>query len=206
MEELTAKQQDILDFIKDVQAVEGNTPTLREIAAHFNYKSMNAARDHVQALIRKGYLEQLPNKARALKIIEPLREMRERLVDIPIYGTIPAGFASNDEQEVDGCITVDAGSLGIKAGAKTFALKVRGDSMIGRNICEGDIVVCEHGTTPQRGDVVAALIDNENTLKTFVRENGKAFLQAENPDYPELIPTTELIIQGVVTGLVRKFA
>ena len=83
-------------------------------------------------------------------------------------------------------------------------MQVRGDSMIGKHIVEGDYVVCEHGLTPRTGDIVAALIDNESTLKTFVMERGKPYLRAENPRYPKLIPTAELVIQGVMVGLIRK--
>ncbi len=76
--------------------------------------------------------------------------------------------------------------------------------MIGKHIVSGDLVVLEHGMTPRTGDVVAALIDNESTLKTFVLENGKPYLRAENPNYPALIPAQELVIQGVMIALVRK--
>jgi repressor LexA len=76
--------------------------------------------------------------------------------------------------------------------------------MIGRHIVDGDYVVLEHGKTPRPGDVVAALIDNESTLKTFVLEQGRPRLRAENPHYPKLIPAEELVIQGVMVGLLRK--
>jgi repressor LexA len=83
-------------------------------------------------------------------------------------------------------------------------LQVRGDSMIGKHIMEGDYAVFEHGMTPRPGDVVAALIDNESTLKTFVIEQGKPGLRAENPRYPQLLPASELVIQGVMIALIRK--
>ena len=77
--------------------------------------------------------------------------------------------------------------------------------MEGRHILEGDVVICEHGREPRKGDVVAALIDNESTLKTFVPRRNRAYLKAENPKYPNLIPTTDLVIQGVVIAVLRKF-
>lgn len=77
--------------------------------------------------------------------------------------------------------------------------------MIGKHIVNGDIVVCEHGREPRDGDVVAALIDNQSTLKTFVRKRRKPFLRAENPKYPDLVPAEELVIQGVVTTVIRQF-
>jgi len=76
--------------------------------------------------------------------------------------------------------------------------------MIGRHIIEGDLVVLEHGMTPGNGDVVAALIDNESTLKTFVTRHGRPFLKAENPKYPDLIPAQELVIQGVLKLVIRR--
>ena len=76
--------------------------------------------------------------------------------------------------------------------------------MIGKHILDGDIVVVEHGQSPRNGDVVAALIDGESTLKTFVADQGKPYLRAENPRYPKLIPASELVIQGVMVALIRK--
>ena len=101
-------------------------------------------------------------------------------------------------------MSADMATLGVKPSARTFALEVRGDSMIGKHIVDGDVVVLEHGMTPRNGDVVAALIDNESTLKTFLTERGKPFLRAENPKYPKMIPASELVIQGVMVALIRK--
>jgi repressor LexA len=174
------------------------------MADHFGFRSMNAARDHIQALVKKGVLKQRPGRARSLQIQSPLRRMRGAVVDIPLYGDIPAGFADARDEGAEGCVTVDVNTLNLRATDRTFALQVRGDSMIGRHILDGDIVVCEHGVTPKSGDIVAALIDNESTLKTFVRKNRKPYLRAENPKYPELVPAAELVIQGVVRGVIRR--
>jgi repressor LexA len=125
-------------------------------------------------------------------------------VDIPILGSVPAGPGQDREQEPDGCITVDVASIGFKPTRNTFALRVVGDSMIGKFICDGDIAVFEHGPDPRPGQIVAALIDRKNTLKTFLVKNGKPFLKAENPKYPNLIPSEELVIQGVFRALIRR--
>jgi repressor LexA len=101
-------------------------------------------------------------------------------------------------------LSIDVQSIGIKPTIRTFALKMRGDSMIGKHMVTGDLVVLEHGMTPRTGDVVATLIDNESTPKTFVMENGKPYLRAETPHYPVLFPAQELVIQGVMIALVRK--
>ena len=99
---------------------------------------------------------------------------------------------------------MDVESIGFKPTRNTFALRVTGDSMIGRHILDGDVVVLEHGPEPRNGQIVAALIDRESTLKTYVVKGGKPYLKAENPKYPNLIPAQELVIQGVVKALIRK--
>ncbi len=104
----------------------------------------------------------------------------------------------------ESCVSVDMKWLEFKPSRRSFALEVRGDSMIGRHILDGDIVVFEHGMAPKDGDIVAALIDNRNAVKTFVRHKGLPTLRSENPQYPELIPAEELVIQGVAVALVRK--
>lgn len=201
---LTKRQQQVLDYIRQQQQAAGQPPSLREIAQQFRFASVTAAADHVKALIRKGLLRHQPGKARTLSVVSPWEDLRRPVVDIPIYGTIPAGFATDQRQEAMGCISVDVGSLGIRQTTRTFALQVRGDSMTGKHILDGDYAVFEHGMTPKSGDVVAALIDNESTIKTFLLDRGKPSLRAENPKYPKLIPATELVIQGVMVALIRK--
>jgi len=99
---------------------------------------------------------------------------------------------------------VDVASIGFNPTRNTFALRVTGDSMVGRHILSGDVVVLEHGPEPRHGEVVAALIDGESTLKTFIKRAGKPYLKAENPRYPDLLPAQELMIQGVFKALIRK--
>ncbi|NBQ23031.1 MAG: repressor LexA [Verrucomicrobia bacterium] len=191
------------------QREHGTSPSQREIASFFDFRSVTAVADHLRALRRKGYLEGAANQARSLRVIappsifEPI--VRSRIVDIPLLGEIPAGFADKrDSGSIEGCVSVDVDTLGVKPTSRTFALEVRGDSMIGRHIMHGDYAILEHGVEPRGGEVVAALIDNESTLKTFVKEKGKAYLRAENPRYPDLIPAGELVIQGVMVALIRR--
>jgi len=207
MKSLTGRQQQILQFIRGKRNAEGLSPTLREIAAHFGFSSPNAALAHVQALLAKGVLRNLPGRARSLQVMEPhapKNRLRPPIASVPIYGVIPAGLPEDAAQEEEGCVLIDVDTLGIKPSARTFGLKVRGDSMLGKHIVEGDIAIIEHGMQPRSGDVVAALIDGQVTLKTFVLQRGKPFLRAENPRYPNLIPQEELQIQGVMVALVRK--
>jgi repressor LexA len=208
MKELTEKQLQILHFIRGKQDSEGLAPTFREIARHFRFRSPNAALAHVQALRGKGFLKNLPGRARSLQVLglkkHPKWWTPNRMLSVPIYGSIPAGLPQDTSQEQESCVLIDVETLGIKPTARTFALKVRGDSMIGKCIVDGDIAIIEHGVEPRSGDVVAALIDGQVTLKTFVLQRGKPFLRAENPRYPNLIPQEELQIQGVMVGLIRK--
>jgi repressor LexA len=204
MAELTTRQQQVLDFVQAALQKGRPAPTLREIAAHFGFGSSRAAADHLDALKRKGVLEAPAGKARALRLRSPLQRLRKPVVDIPLLGSIPAGFADDRQQDLRGCISVDVQSLGVRPNRQMFALQVRGDSMIGRHIMDGDIVVVEPGRTPRHEDVVAALIDRESTLKTFIVSRGKPYLRAENPRYPKLFPAEELLIQGVMVALVRR--
>ena len=151
-----------------------------------------------------GFLAHEPRRARAHRILSPLDAFRSTTLDIPVYGSIPAGFATESVEEPIGCVSVDARTLGINSKEGLFALRVRGDSMIGRHIVNGDCVILDRNRPPRPGDVVAALIDQESTLKTFAFERGRPVLQAENPLYPTLVPAENLAIQGVMVGLVRR--
>jgi repressor LexA len=204
MKDLTRAQRRILEFIQGEIRAGRPAPTHQEIAERFGFRSTRAAACHLEALKRKGVVESEPGKARALRVVTPLQKLRARIADIPLFGSIPAGFAQERQQEPAGCVSIDIATLGIKPSPRTFALEVRGDSMIGRHIVDGDVVVVEHGQTPRHGDVVAALIDGESTLKTFVADKGKPHLRAENPKYPKLFPAGELVIQGVMVALIRK--
>jgi repressor LexA len=158
----------------------------------------------LDALKKKGLLETEEGKARALRPVAPLQKFRSSIVDIPLYGSIPAGFGDLREQEAEGCVSVDVKSVGFTPDKNTFALRVTGESMIGKHICDGDIVILEKDLEPRNEQVVAALIDGASTLKTFVVKNGKSFLRAENPKFPNLLPLEELMIQGVFKALIRR--
>lgn len=201
--ELTKRQQEILDYLRDWHHKTGVMPSTREIQHYFGFASQTAAMSHLRALERKGAIMRLPGKARAVVFPEELE--REQIVDIPVYGEIAAGMAQDVAPEREGCVSIDVATLGIPHSARTFALKVRGDSMIDAHICDGDMVVLEF-REPRNGDVVAALIDGETTLKRYIVERSKPFLRAENEDYPDLIPARELVIQGVMVALLRNAA
>ena len=204
MHSLTPRQNEVLQFVAVFQEECGVPPTLREIAHHFKFRSPTAASDHLRALRRKGYLTHEPRLARYSRIVSRWRAPRHPMVDIPVYGSISAGFADQRYQQAQDSISVDPQGLGFQRGDRMFALQVRDDSMSWCNILDGDLVILAPGRKPQPGDVVAALINNESTLKTFVIEKGKPSLRAENPRYPALIPVPELAIQGVMVALIRR--
>ena len=199
--ELTTRQQELLDFLKITQSQTGVMPSTREIQAHFGFASQTAAMSHLRALEKKGVIVRLAGKARAVIFPEELE--REEIVDIPLYGSIAAGMAEATVEEKEGCISIDIASLGIPRNSRTFALKVRGESMIDAHICDGDTVILEF-REPRHMDIVAALIDGETTLKRFIMERGRPYLRAENADFPDLLPARELVVQGVLVGLLRS--
>ena len=197
---LTERQRGVLEFIQSEQREKGITPSTREIQHHFGFASQTSVMQYIDVLERKGFLDRHARKARAL--ITPVQKVR--ITDVPIYGQIPAGMASLTEQTVEGHVSLDSRSVNASKNGRTFALRVRGDSMMGAHIVDGDIVILEARKDVQNGDIVAALIDGETTLKRYVTEHGRPYLKAENPSYPNLIPARELRIQGVMISLVRK--
>ncbi len=197
---LTDRQQRVLDFIQTQQREKGITPSTREIQHHFGLASQTSVMQYIATLERKGFLDRQARKARTL--ITPVQKVR--ITDIPIYGQIPAGMATLTEQTVLGHVSLDARSANVSRNGRTFALKVRCDSMIDAHILDGDIVVLEDRKEAKNGDIVAALIDGETTLKRFVVERGRPYLKAENSRYPNLRPAHDLRIQGVMVSLVRR--
>ncbi|MFT5192293.1 MAG: repressor LexA [Verrucomicrobiales bacterium] len=198
---LTERQQQLLDFLKEEHGSTGIMPSTREIQEYFGFSSQTAAISHLRALERKGIIQRQAGKARALSFTDELE--RGLIVDIPLYGHIAAGMAEDVEQSQERCVSVDVDSLGISRSAKTFALQVRGDSMIDAHILSGDCVILEY-REPRTRDIVAALIDGETTLKRYLVKNRRPYLKAENPMFPDLIPARELIVQGVMVGLIRN--
>jgi repressor LexA len=195
----TDRQQAVLDFIRDFRADKGVMPSLRQIQGHLKFASSQAAHKQLQALEKKGAIQRSGGAARSMTVtgMVPVN-----LIHIPLLGMIPAGYPSDQEQQSDRCVSIDEDTLQLPKNARTFALEVRGDSMIDAHIVEGDVVIMEL-RDPAHRDIVAAIIDGETTLKRFLIHKGKPFLRAENPKYPDLIPAHELVIQGVFRALLR---
>jgi repressor LexA len=201
MAELTARQQQVLDFIRRQQQQTGFPPSSREIQTHFGFQSQTAAMNHLRALERKGVINRTPGKARSA--VDPSFRFLPGLRAIPILGQIPAGMPFETSESTGSNLGVDLSAFGVDRAAEVFAVRVRGDSMIGAQIADGDTVLLQK-RVPKNGEIVAALMDGESTLKRYVLDRGEPFLKAENPLYPDLLPAAELVIQGVMIGLLRK--
>ena len=198
---LTHRQQEILEFIGDFQRTQGASPSVAEIQSHFALRSPASVTEYLNALEKKGAIRRNPGQARNIRLVDS--EAWIPSVNIPIFGSIPAGFAEIPNPQADRSIAFDRASLRVSKNSRLFGLQVRGDSMTGAGILDGDIVILEHGPEPKNGDIVAALIDGDTTLKRYRIKNHRAVLQAENPSYPDLVPVGELMVQGIYRALIR---
>lgn len=198
MKPLTKKQKEVLDYIASYIDDNGYAPSYREIAEHFGFSSVATVTDHIQALKYKGALENEFNAARSIQLTP---QFDEATFEIPLLGGIAAG------SPIEAIRTRETISIPRDmVGKNTFALKVHGDSMIDEGILDGDYVVVEKIDRPRNGDVVVALIDNDNvTLKKFYKEKGRIRLQPANAKYGAIYAVNPTI-QGKVKGVIRRFA
>lgn len=198
---LTKRQEEILDFIVRRVQEEGYPPTLKEIAARFRLASANAVRDHLLALERKGFLRRTAEKSRALTLDPSLRTSR----GMPLIGAVPAGAPVLTEENFEGY--VDLNEL-FGRGEGTFLLRVRGESMTGAGINDGDLVVVRHQEEIASGEIGVAFLAGEATVKRIFLEDGTYRLQPENPAMDPIrvwAGDAEFRIAGKVIGVVRRF-
>jgi repressor LexA len=198
---LTGLKKDVYQYIKYYYTENDNMPTIREIA-----ESLNISRSTVPYLLRSldemNYIELTPNIARGIRLID--RES-EQLRSIPLVGTIRAGYPVFAPENYVGSIKISADFV---PKGTLFALKVRGDSMSGINIQENDIAVVKRDIDPTNGDIVAALIGDEATLKKFYRSDEIVWLMPENPEYKPIVITEEskeFEILGKLVLIIRKY-
>jgi len=203
-EVLTEKQEAVLNFIEEYQLVHGKSPTIREMREHFNVSSDNSILKHLKALTEKGFIKK-DDTPRGIKLLSSVKEklQGDSGLRLPLLGFIPAGGPVLSEEYVDKWMNV--GDDLVSGKGDYFLLTVKGESMIDAGIFEGDIVVADAKRQPKSGDIVVALIDNENTLKKYIKEGNKVYLRAENKNYKDIYPENELQVQGVVTGLLRQY-
>lgn len=198
MEHLTRRQKEILEYVKLYIADNDFAPSYREIAEHFKLSSVATVAEHVDALKNKGFLRGDLSGARALQLTPTWDEGH---FEVALVGTIAAGEPI-EAVRTNETIDVPRDMMG----PNVFALKVRGNSMIEDGIFDGDVVVIERCDSPKDGDIVVALLDQENvTLKRFYKEQDYIRLQPANSAYKP-IRTKKVIVQGRVKGVIRKFA
>lgn len=202
---ITEKQEAVLNFIEQYQMQFGKSPTIREMREHFGVKSDNSILKHLKALTDKGYLEK-DDTPRGIKLLDTVRaklEAASNMLRIPLLGTIPAGGPTFAEEHVIDYFEVGQDFLKKPTGA--FALQVTGLSMLNAGILEGDFVIANRDATPKDGDIVIALVDGANTVKRYRTNGNHVWLQAENPDYPDIEASEYLEVQGVVSTVIRMY-
>ncbi len=200
---LTAKQTEILEYLKACIIEKGYPPAVREICAAVKLKSTSSVHAHLASLEEKGYIRRDPTKPRAIEILDDdFNLTRRELVNVPILGNVAAGEPLYAEQNIEGYFPIPPEYLHSK-GNNTFMLKVRGESMINAGIFDGDLVMVEEQNTARNSEIVVALVEDGATVKTYYKENGYYRLQPENDTMDPIIVKGELTILGKVVGLFR---
>jgi repressor LexA len=172
------------------------------MAKHLGVKSKNAVAKLLNALEGGGYIK-TDGRARGITVLNALNEALEKgLVRVPVLGNIQAGSPHYAEEYVEDWINLPQ-SL-VKGRRDVFLLKVRGDSMVKAGIFEGDLVIVRPTREARNNDIVVALLHDEATVKRFVQIKNRAYLKAENPDYPNIYPKEDWMIQGKVVGVIRN--
>lgn len=193
----------VLSFIEQYQTQNQRPPTIREIQEHCGFKSPRAI-SYILEKLEEARLIIRQAHSRGIQLTKP--RMASSGVQLPLFSAIPAGLPDQfDGSEAPETLRFIPTTLGISNPNRAFAVRVRGDSMIDAGIFSGDIVVLEQ-KDPKPGDIVAALIDGENTLKRLINDHGRVYLKAENAAYPDLHPLEKLDVQGVVVSILRTYA
>ena len=199
---ITAHQRTVLNYIGEFQNKRGYSPSLADLAIAFGVRSKNSIAKVVNTLVAEKQIEKDP-KGRIKILSLPQSDSTFLPMTLPLFGPIAAGFAAPVEEHAEEQITLE--NYLVKDRSSTFLLRVKGDSMIGAGIHEGDLVVVDRSKQPKPNDIVVGILDGEFTLKRLKKGQGKFYLQAENPEYPDLFALDELKVAGVVTGTVRKY-
>ncbi len=198
--QLTIKQERIFEFIKGSIKSSGFPPTVREIGEKFNI-TVKGAYDHVKAIEKKGYIKTEQNKSRAIVVLNEEEEIPVDAINVPLLGRIAAGSPILAEENVEQYLSFPKTMF---RGGEYFALNVKGDSMIEGGIFDGDIAILKKQNTANNGDIIAALLADEATLKRLKVTGNKVQLMPENPAY-EPIVAENVTILGKLIALFRKY-
>ena len=201
---ITAKQREILEYIKEEILQRGYPPAVREICEAVHLKSTSSVHSHLETLEKNGYIRRDPTKPRAIEICDDSFQMvRTETVSIPVVGTVAAGVPILAEENITQYFPLPADI--IPKGEPSFVLKVKGESMINAGILSGDQIFVQMCNTARNGDMVVALVDDSATVKTFYKEDGHIRLQPEN-DTMDPIIVDDCQILGKVYGIFRVFS
>ena len=200
---ITAKQQEILDYIKDEILKRGYPPAVREICEAVRLKSTSSVHSHLETLEKNGFIRRDPTKPRAIEICDDSFQMvRTEMISLPVIGNVAAGQPILAEENIESYFPVPAEL--VPNGEPSYILKVRGDSMINAGIHDGDQIFVHSCSDALNGQMVVALVDDSATVKTFYKENGHIRLQPENDNMDPIIVDDCRII-GKVFGVFRIY-
>lgn len=199
---ISDKQRQILEYIKSEILAKGYPPAVRDICQAVDLKSTSSVHAHLETLEKNGYIRRDPTKPRAIEILdEDFNLGRREVTNIPLVGSVAAGQPILAQQNIENYFPVP---VEMAPNAQCFALQVKGDSMIGIGINDGDYVFVKETASANNGDLVVALVDDSATVKTFYKENGYIRLQPEN-DAMEPIIVNDCKILGKVFGVFRLY-
>ena len=198
---ITPKQKEILEYIKDQILTRGFPPAVREICEAVNLKSTSSVHSHLETLEKNGYIRRDPTKPRAIEILDDNFNLtRREMVNIPIIGRVAAGEPLLAEQNIEDYFPIPVEYMPNK---QTFMLQVQGESMINAGILPDDILLVNQQPTVENGEIAVALVDDSATVKRFYKENGYYRLQPENDSMDPII-VDHVDILGKVIGLYRR--
>lgn len=196
---LTARQNQVLLFIREFMRKQGFPPTRAEIAQGLGFRSVNAAEDHLKALVRKEAIEMLAGTSRGIRLLEDTAE-----TGLPVIGRVAAGRPILAEQHIQRHYQVDSRLFRPRA---HYLLRVKGQSMRDAGILDGDLLAVHRRPTAENGEIVVARIDDEVTVKRFRRRGNTVRLMAENADFPPIVVDLRresLVIEGIGVGVIRN--
>ena len=200
---ISAKQKEILEYIKQEILSRGYPPAVREICEAVHLKSTSSVHSHLETLEKNGYIRRDPTKPRAIEIMDDTFNLtRREMVNVPIIGNVAAGQPLLAVQNIENYFPIPAEYM---PNQETFMLKVKGESMINAGILDGDHILVERQSTASNGEIVVALVDDSATVKTYYKEDGHYRLQPEN-DTMDPIIVNECSILGKVFGVFRFFS
>jgi len=199
---ITAKQQEILKYIKSEIINKGYPPAVREICEAVHLKSTSSVHSHLETLEKNGFIRRDPTKPRAIEIIDDdFNLARREIVSVPVIGSVAAGEPIFAEQNIESYMPVLPEDM---PDGDAFMLRVKGESMVKAGIFDGDRVLVKRQECAENGDIIVALVDESATVKTFYKEEGHIRLQPENDSMSPII-LDDVIVLGKVTGLFRVY-